>query len=239
MSIIRGTLRHLCYFLGYGALGVMIAVLAIYAWHLSKLPDLNVWHTARLDAEFRAQNADTIRTLSDYRALESRLVSELRTKVYERVRPEDRHHFNRYTAGSMSDPLEQPGNWNLTFELTSEKPRGAILLIHGLSDSPYSVRALAEHLHARGYLVTGLRLPGHGTAPSALVRVHWEDMAAAVRLAARDLAQRVGPGGKLYMIGYSTGAALAVEYALARLQGEALPPASGLILISPAIGVSP
>jgi hypothetical protein len=39
--------------------------------------------------------------------------------------------------------------------------------------------------------------------------------------------------------GYSCGAALAVEYALATLQGEALPRASGLVLLSPAIGVSP
>jgi pimeloyl-ACP methyl ester carboxylesterase len=41
------------------------------------------------------------------------------------------------------------------------------------------------------------------------------------------------------MVGYSTGAALAVEYALARLQGEDLPPVEKLVLISPAIGVSP
>ncbi len=46
-------------------------------------------------------------------------------------------------------------------------------------------------------------------------------------------------GQPLFIVGYSTGAALAVEYAAARLLGEDLPPASGLILLSPAIGVSP
>jgi hypothetical protein len=61
------------------------------------------------------------------------------------------------------------------------------LLLHGMSDSPYSLRALGEELNRRHYWVVGLRLPGHGTAPSGLLDVHWEDMAAAVQLAA-------GPG---------------------------------------------
>ena len=45
------------------------------------------------------------------------------------------------------------------------------LLIHGLTDSPYSMRALAGSLHARGFEVTVLRLPGHGTLPS-MMTVH-------------------------------------------------------------------
>jgi hypothetical protein len=40
-------------------------------------------------------------------------------------------------------------------------------------------------------------------------------------------------------VGYSTGAALAVEYAAARLEGEKIPEVAGLVLLSPAIGVSP
>jgi alpha-beta hydrolase superfamily lysophospholipase len=64
-------------------------------------------------------------------------------------------------------------------------------------------------------------------------------MAAATRLAIRDLRRRLAPDRPLYIAGYSTGAALAVEYALARLQGEDLPAVEKLVLISPAIGVSP
>lgn len=63
-------------------------------------------------------------------------------------------------------------------------PGGGVLLLHGMSDSPYSLRALGEALNERGYWVIGLRLPGHGTAPSGLLDVHWQDMAGAVRLAA-------------------------------------------------------
>lgn len=235
----RGALKQLCYLAGYGSLGALVVVIAAYAWHLRSLPDLKIWHTARLDAEFRAADERKLLTLADYRALEGRLFEQLKSKVYDRTPPEERLRFNRYAADSLSDPMKQRPNWNRTFELDVTRPRAAILLLHGLSDSPYTLRSLAERMHARGFLVVGLRLPGHGTAPSGLAHFHWQDMAAAVRLAARDLAQRLEPGGKLHMIGYSTGAALAVEYALARLQGEALPPVESLVLISPAIGVSP
>ena len=235
----RRMLKYLGFFAASAALVVAIAIIAGYAAKLESLPDLRIWHTARLDAEFRAADAGRIRSLADYRALEDRLFQQVKSEVYDRVRPEDKRRFNRYSAGSLSDPLKQATNWNRTFELGTDTPRGAVLLLHGLTDSPYAMRALAERLHARGYRVVSLRLPGHGTAPSALLEVDWEDWAAAVRLAAKDLAGRAGPGGKLYMVGYSTGAALAVEYALARLQGEDLPPVEKLVLISPAIGVSP
>jgi len=83
----------------------------------------------------------------------------------------------------------------------------------------------------------GARLPGHGTAPSGLVEVTWQDMAAAVRLAMRHLATQVAER-PLYIVGYSTGAALAVNYALATLDDGALPKVARTILLSPAIGVS-
>ena len=241
--MLRGLLRHVGYFAAYGLLGLILALVgalvALYASRLDALPDLQVWHTARLDAEFTAADAGRIRTLADYRALEDRLFAQLKSEVYGRVRPQDQRRFNRYSPGSLSDPFARTPHWNRTFELGTDGSHGAVLLLHGLTDSPYAMRPLAERLRARGLLVVSLRLPGHGTAPAALVDAEWQDWAAAVRLAARDLAGRIGPQGKLYMAGYSTGAALAVEYALARLQGEDLPPVEKLILLSPAIGVSP
>ncbi len=241
--MLRGILRHFGYFAIYGLLGLMLALaaalIAVYDSRLDALPDLKAWHTARLDAEFRAADAGRVRTLADYRALEDRLFAQLQSEVYGRVRTEDRRRFNRYSSGSLSAPHKRAPDWNRTFELGTDKPRGAVLLLHGLTDSPYAMRPLAERLHAQGFLVVALRLPGHGTAPAALLEAGWQDWAAAVRLTARDLSRRAGPGGKLHMVGYSTGAALAVEYALARLQGEDLPPVEKLVLLSPAIGVSP
>ena len=118
------------------------------------------------------------------------------------------------------------------------QPIGGVLLLHGMSDSPYSLRALGEALQQRGYHVVGLRMPGHGTIPSGMLYLQWQDMAAVVRLGMLHLAQRVRDK-PLHIIGYSTGAPLALDYALQAQQDSTLPPVAKLVLISPAIGVSP
>jgi alpha-beta hydrolase superfamily lysophospholipase len=112
------------------------------------------------------------------------------------------------------------------------------LLLHGLTDSPYSLRAVGEVLHAARVHVVGLRLPGHGTAPSGLLDVTAEDWRAAMRLAARDLRAKLGPERPILLTGYSNGAALAVDQALAVLEGADLPRVAGLVLLSPAIQVT-
>lgn len=201
-------------------------------------PEPQVWHRAALKQEFTAGQADEVTTLADYRALEDRLFQELREKVYAKVVPGNLAPFNRYAIGSRSDPGTWPVNWNRTFELGPEPAPAAVLLLHGLTDSPYSLRSIGEHLAARGLHVVGLRLPGHGTAPSGLLSFEFEDMQAAVRMAMRDLRRRLGPDVPIYMIGYSNGGALAVDYSLSLLEGEALPRPAGLVLLSPAIAVS-
>ncbi len=237
--MLRPLLRHLAWFLGYTLLGIALAITAGYSLRLDSLPDLKAWHTTKLESEFSASNAEKIRTIAEYQALEARLFAELKSRVLAQPAAGNQRSFNRYSSGSIADPLAQPVNWNATFVLTAQNPRGSILLLHGLTDSPYVMRALGERLNRRGYHVVGLRLPGHGTAPSGLLDAGWQDFASAVRMAARDLTQHAAPGKPLYMIGFSTGAALAVEYALSREKGENLPAVSRLVLLSPAIGVSP
>ena len=112
-------------------------------------------------------------------------------------------------------------------------------MIHGLTDAPYSMRALAERFQSSGYYVLALRIPGHGTVPGALTQATWRDWLAAVRVGARHVRRRVGEGRPLVLVGYSNGGALAVEYSLKVLEGSGDPPASKLVLISPMIGVSP
>lgn len=231
-------LRQLAYFVGYGLLGTVTTLAVVYAVHLQSLPDPRPWHLAKLASEFTAADAATAKTLDDYVKREERVFAELKTEVYDQVAPEERRMLNRFSAGSISDPAAREPNWNRTTVMPVADPRGGVLLIHGLSDSPYSMRAMAEKLHAQGYYVVVLRMPGHGTAPVGLVRATWRDFAAAVRLGARDLRARIGPAKPLYLFGYSNGGALAVEYALSRLQGEDLPDVDGLVLFSPAIGVS-
>ena len=84
----------------------------------------------------------------------------------------------------------------------------------------------------------GLRVPGHGTAPAALADSSWKDFVAATRLGANHLHAVLGPDRPFYIAGYSNGAALAVEYALESMEDDALPQPDGLLLLSPAIGLS-
>ena len=234
-KLVIGTVKHTARALGYGLTGGFLVLVVVFVVALERRPDLKVWHEAKLDAEFTA--SAPVDSLDDYLALEERLFAQLEERVLSRIEPEDESTINRYHRGSLSDPGRWATDWNRTFELSSESPRAGVLLLHGMSDSPYSMRHLGEALHGRGAWVVGLRLPGHGTAPSGLVDVRRKDMAAAVQLAMHHLRDRVGDR-PLYIVGYSNGGALAVKYALSALDDTSLPQADGLVLISPAIGVT-
>jgi alpha-beta hydrolase superfamily lysophospholipase len=198
---------------------------------------LQPWHTARLSEEFKAGKADDIRTFEDYLALEDRLFDELRDKVYAEVATGPEFSLVRYSEGSAADPGTRDPDWNRTFELPSDSPRGGLLLLHGMSDSPYSLRQLGKTLNEKGFWVIGLRLPGHGTAPSGLRSARWQDMAAAVRIGMQRLVDKVGDK-PIHVAGYSTGAPLALDHALNALDDDNLRQPDSLILISPAIGIT-
>ena len=221
--------------LAYGIVGGLVVLIVVFVLYLDSRMDLKVWHLADLDAEFTKDTP--AQSFEDYLAMEAQVFAQLDERVFEAVKPEHRRLINRYHRGSLSDPGRWPTNWNRTFELSLNAPRAGVLLLHGMSDSPYSMRSIGQSLHAAGAWVIGLRLPGHGTAPSGLVEVRWEDMAAAMRLAMYHLREKVGER-PLYIVGYSTGGALAVHYALLGLLDTSLPSVDGLVLISPAIGVT-
>ncbi len=218
-----------------GLVGGFAVLLIAAVLYLNSRPDLKVWHQADLDAEFTEDSA--VHSFAEYLALEERLFAQLEERVYAQIQPEDKHDINRYNSGSWSDPARWPTNWNHSFELSVDSPRAGVLLLHGMSDSPYSLRSLGQRLQASGVSVLGLRIPGHGTAPVGLTGVRWQDMAAAVQLAMQHLHDTLGDK-PVYIVGYSNGAALAVHYALSALEDPDLPPVSGLVLFSPAIGVS-
>jgi len=224
--------------IGYGACGAFVAGVFAYGYYLQDRPDLSPWHTVDLEEEFRAARADEVADLDSYLRLEDRLFNELDQKIYREGMPTGRNTLNRFVAGSAADPDGYARNWNRTFELATEDPRVGVLLLHGLSDSPYTMRALANTLHDHGAWVLGLRVPGHGTAPVGLTDITWQDFAAAVRLAARHVAGQLPAGRPFYIVGYSNGAALAVQYSLAIMAGEELPVPQGLLLLSPAIGIT-
>ena len=200
-------------------------------------PAMKSWHTEALTEEFAADMVgEQIRNLDDYLELEQKLFDQLDEKIYAKTPSGPEHALARYSRGSAADPTHRQPNWNRTFEHEVEAPVGGVLLLHGMSDSPYSLRALGEALNQSGYQVVGLRLPGHGTAPSGLRSVSWRDMAAAVQLAMAHLASELD-SEPIHIIGYSTGAALALDFALEAVDRGDRPTPASLVLISPAIRV--
>jgi alpha-beta hydrolase superfamily lysophospholipase len=223
--------------LAFAALGGIVLLFALQA--RARLPDLQAWHRVRLEEEFRAGARGAPASFEEYLRLEDRLFAELHRKILDDPKAADPFLLGRYHPGSVPERLALETVHNHSYELTPSEPRGAVLLVHGLSDSPYSMRGLAEIFLKEGYDVVVLRLPGHGTIPGALRDVSWQDWYAAVELAARYTASRAGPGHPFLAAGHSTGAALLSLYAVRAAANESLPRPQHLYLVSPAIGISP
>lgn len=196
--------------------------------------ELMPWHKKILTKEYGKPDAGEVDSFNAYLQLEQRLFAELQREIYALNGTGSEHSLERYSTGSLADPEQRSPNWNRSFELAGQNPNAGVLLLHGMSDSPYSLRAMGETLHQRNYHVIGLRMPGHGTIPSGLLDVDWRDMSRIVSLGMQHLQKQLGDK-PIHIIGYSTGAALALDYAL---EHEQRPPAS-LVLVSPAIGLSP
>jgi len=217
--------------------GLALVVLGFAFLARAKHPPLSPWHRLELREEFHAGRSD-VKSFEDYLRLEDRLFAELHRRLLDDPSVADPFLLSRYHPGSPAALRAWDSPYNRSFELRQEDPKGAVLLVHGLSDSPYSMRALADTFHAQGYDVVALRLPGHGTVPSMLKDVSWKDWYAAVELAARYTASRAGAGKPFFAGGHSTGAALLTLYALRSLDDPSMPRPSRLYLMSPAIGIS-
>ncbi len=159
------------------------------------------------------------------------LKRERRTMRYVEKHIAGTARTGRYAPGMSIHP------WNSSQLLRPSAPiRGAVVLLHGLTDSPWSLRGLALAVQQAGFVAIVLRLPGHGTAPAALAHVSRQQWKAAVALAMRA-AGHLAAGGPVSLIGYSNGAALALHYALSGLFDDRLLPVRHLVLLSPMIGI--
>jgi len=114
-----------------------------------------------------------------------------------------------------------PGEWRPTGH-----PEKAILLVHGLGDSPWSFTDIAPFFAERGFLVRTVLLPGCGTKPTDMIGVTVDDWRRAVAEQTAIL-QREVP--HVYLGGFSTGGNLVLEYASTH------PEILGVALFSPGI----
>ena len=205
----------------------------------ARLPELKPWHLYVPRAEIAAADVSATTTLADLLKREDETMAEVRSAVEGRLSAEDRGVANRYDPESPINPGRMPKNFNRTFDLVPGKTRGGVLLVHGLTDAPYSVRAFAELYRDRGFYALALRMPGHGTVPAALTKTRWEDWMAAVRVGARHVRAKAGEGAPFHVVGYSNGGALVLSAALEALDDKALPRPDRIVLVSPMIGITP
>ncbi len=217
---------------------VLLAVIVVRAVDSQRGPALQLWHTQAPDEP----RADALNRLdwAGYMAAEERVFAQVQREVTALLPPGARVAENRFFEGS---PVHAPGfaqDWNRSFLLEPEgTPRGAVVLIHGLTDAPYSMRHVALLYRDAGFVALGLRVPGHGTVPAGLTDIGWEDWAAATRLALREARRRAGPGAPVHIVGYSNGGALALKHAMDAQQDPSLVRPDRVVVISPMVGVSP
>jgi pimeloyl-ACP methyl ester carboxylesterase len=217
---------------------VGVLLLTIYfgwAFESRNMLQLGPEHRIRFDHEFSAAQEDEI-DWAGYVEIEERLAAEVAAKIIDRDRPDSL--VDRYSTGSLSSPERFPADWNRSYEVTVPAARGVAVLVHGLSDSPYSMLATAQTLAGAGYNVVVPRMPGHGFAVGGLLQSRWEDWTAAVRVAIRHAAGLPGADQSLLLAGYSNGGLLAIDYALACDERDDTPCPDGIVLMSPAIAVS-
>lgn len=147
--------------------------------------------------------------------------------------------LRRVHAGLGTAELEKAVAGNAPFELHpagdackgSNKPyRRGVLLTHGLTDSPYFMRYLAEFFRENGFRVMAVLLPGHGTQPGDLLGVTWHEWSKAVAYGTDRLAEEVD---EVYLGGFSAGGTLSICQSLSDDRVR------GLFLFSPALEITP
>jgi carboxylesterase len=101
-----------------------------------------------------------------------------------------------------------------------------VLVLHGFTGSPASMRGVAEALAAAGLAVELPLLPGHGTSVADMIPTRFDDWSAAAEQALHELSERARP---VCAVGLSMGGTLAAWLA------EHHPELAGLVLINPLI----
>jgi len=181
-------------------------------------------------SEFNALIPEPGDDFSDY-------VAESRTRIRRALRT---YYFNEEDApfrglysldevARMRAPFEhQPAS---NCESSANTERIGILMLHGLSDSPYLLKPLANNLAFRFpcALIRGLLTPGHGTVPGDLLNTNYDEW--------RDLldfgvTSFDGAVDRLLVLGYSNGSTLILDYLNRYPEQEAI---DQLILLSPGL----
>jgi carboxylesterase len=129
-----------------------------------------------------------------------------------------------HNPGMTRHALTHPWSAPATPDQTGGRPVG-VLLVHGFTGSPASMRPWGEHLAAQGYGVEVPLLPGHGTRWQDLNRVTWHEWYAE---ASSALDRLLGRCDSVVVGGLSMGGSVVL-----RLAEERHDDVAGVVLVNP------
>ena len=161
-----------------------VGLLGVRVYVVQSGPPLEAWHTFVPD-ELSGDEID-VADWDAYLQAEDAAFESLRTEVTQTLEPEERAPYNRYFEGSPIFRAHLSQDWN-QYDLAEPdgEPAGAAVLLHGLTDSPYSLRHIGrelDHAGARADVPIG----------AGLHRQHPGDHLRALSASTRKR-QRVGP----------------------------------------------
>ncbi len=99
-----------------------------------------------------------------------------------------------------------PSEGNEPIDVSGRTDRG-VLLLHGMTATPWELRTLASSLEVHNYTIMAPLIAGHGTTARDLEATTWEDWYASAN---DSLTILKGRTDRVYVVGMSTGADLAV-----------------------------
>ena len=146
---------------------VGVALLGLRSYRVLSGPALQPWHTF-VPHELSVDQLDAA-DWTRYLAQEDEIMASVRANVSQKLPPGERVPINRYFEASPVNPAHFARDWNRSYVMEPDgKPVGVVVLLHGLTDSPYSLRHVAQHYRDRGFVAIGIRLPGHGDRKSVV-----------------------------------------------------------------------
>jgi carboxylesterase len=125
------------------------------------------------------------------------------------------------TVAPLAEPFLSEG------DATTPRGRVGVLLSHGFTGSPASMKPWGEYLAGQGYAVSVPRLPGHGTTWQEMNTTTWADWSGEITRAFEALSKQVDD---VFVCGLSMGGGLAL-----RLAADHPDRVAGLVLVNPAV----
>ncbi|MGL4653787.1 alpha/beta hydrolase [Cetobacterium sp.] len=216
---------------------IIISIQFIRAYIYNRFaPELKKWHDK---SSYKEPDYRKFKTIEEYLDAEKNFLKE----AFSEVEVDSVDNLTRFSKNGVLSSLDKEGNnINASFQMIPENIKGAVLLLHGLTDSPFMMKDIANVFYENGYYVLGLRYKYHGTYPGELVKISQKDFEDVAIFGSKMIKQKLKDvkNPDFYMVGFSTGAAATLQYVTSSIKKDKdLLKPKKIFWLSPAMGVSP